>query len=73
MPFTFEIRGLTTDQIRSVADVLEKGGVPLSNYADLGITPVIETGVETREGRFPDRLIAFESFVPETSDAMVHR
>ena len=60
--YTLQIIDLTPDQIRAVAEVMERKGVPLEEYERLGIRPVIEAGGKDEQGLRPDRLLGFEPY-----------
>ena len=60
--YVLNIVELTSDQIRLVADVLDRKGASFEEYEKMGIRPIIEDGGEDVHGKYPDRLIGFESF-----------
>ena len=62
MTYSLQIHDLSPEQIRSVAYVMENNGVPLGEYEQLGIAPIIEAGQEDESGKTPDRLIGFEPY-----------
>jgi len=73
MSYTFEVRDLSPDQIRAVADIWEHKTWSLEDMYQARIRPVIERGI-TVDGKAitTDRLVAFEP-LDEEIGALVNK